>query len=106
MTANQLKEYGVPMNQWTDLNGFKKLLFTNEASLYPATTEMFYFDSTDELLFVRHILPENLFILKIVSTNVIEENGKKQYVVAGGHKDSKIGWYHDIYDLDAISAVK
>lgn len=109
MTVEQLKEVGIPFNKWITLeNSCYHILFSNEASIYPSPlTVQYYFDSSDGLLFSRNTSDKKFS--STLDNEPIEilykENKKVVYPFKGGFIDSKIGRYHNVYDLDEITAI-
>lgn len=108
MTAAQIIEYGVPVNRWTSLSNFHQILFSNDGSLFPSDTEHFYIDSTNGLIFVKHLFPNKYLELAQNSNlaSVAIENGEQILVFNGGVYDSSIGVFHDVYDLDEVTAIR
>lgn len=114
MTLLQLKNAGIATNSWNTLqntcNGF---LFSNEGYIYvtPKTLQ-FYFEESSELLFLRFTKP-SISSTKFLTGEYVEieivNNGelKKYYArpADGGAKDSKIGIYHQVFDINEITAI-
>ena len=58
MTTAQIKKINVPMKEWVSLNKFRTILLSNDGHLSTGYQEtQFYFDDTNELMFVRHTYP-------------------------------------------------
>lgn len=110
MTITQLSAYNIPMNQWTTLKGifdFISLDGNNNIFVDPLGTQ-FYFDSTDEVLFVRFTTGKPLLVSETPiappDSVAISYNSKNYYVslVPGGVVDSTVGRYHELIGTDSI----
>ena len=94
MTTNQIKAFGIKTDSWISLyNSVDRILFINEGSLYPVKGTEYYFDSKNDLLFVRY----GNYVKKDNTENIIYYDG--------GVENSKIGLFHEIYDIEMISMI-
>lgn len=106
MTKTQLTSIGITMNSWLTLeNKFFNIQLTNDGHLYPAPkTTQFYFDSLNELVYVRYTTGR-LFKEKLQDDFVLVEFSFGNYYLhldPGGVTDNRIGKFHEIYTFDSI----
>ena len=110
MTTEQLTTATITFNTWITLeNKFSIIQLVNDGRIFitPSKTQL-YFDSTNELIFVRYLdtrsyseTPKIGFVRNLLS------NGKSGYyaLIEGGFEDSTLGKYHDVFSFDAITTL-
>lgn len=112
MTSTQLKNYGIPMNTWISLYGVcNNMLMSNEGYLIPTEkTYQYYFDDSDDLVFIRHTrgdLSEEPKGGK-VPVNIVKNGESKLYyttICNGGVSDKIVGRYHEVFAMQEITSV-
>lgn len=109
MTKERISECGVPLNQWTTLEGafaIIGLIGSSNQEVFPKTSQ-FYFDGDGNILFIRHTdgKPRLYKNETLAEREVIVPHDGKNYVmnvIPGGAKDSTVGYFHDAITFDNI----
>lgn len=100
MTIAQFNSFGVPTDAWSILT-VKNLLFSNDPHMYPlGGTNLYYLDSTNNLLFVRYT-DGKLYTTDVSGENTkITINGVQYYTKSdlGGINDTTVGKYHEVFN--------
>jgi len=107
MTIEQLTNFGIPTNTWSLLT-VKDFLFSNDPHAYPiGTTNLYYLDSTNNLLFIRYT-DRHLYTTDESGENTtVTVNGIQYYTKSddNGINDSTVGKYHEVFNSLEITEV-
>lgn len=111
MITSQLNKIGVVTNSWTTLDKFSTIVLHIDSYLFPVPAEsQYYFDTTNELVFVRYTFPtpyKTQVNENFVAVTLPNIGDCYLQLIQGGVNDARtngIGRYHEVFSFESLTS--